>query len=420
MNTDYTQLIGQLSDDTDKNESFLHLTPNENILSKTARRFYDDQISDRYYFGKTLNGKNVDLYGFTALGYPNIDILVESAEHVLAKRFSAAGANLSPISGIHAMMCILASATVAGDTVLTLSSRAGGHYATRHILRLFGRIPLDIPYDHENNDIDFSKTAELVKQSQSKAIYLDPAYSLGNTDVAKLRQAVGDDVLIIYDASHTLGLMMGGVYPNPIASGVDIICANTHKTLPGPHKGIIIYKDKRLQTKIDTILKDGMYSSVHTGSLIALAITILEMDVYGERYAKQIVANANSLGKHLESLGLHLIKSTQGVYTGTHQLHLLTKDIGPYVELYERLYDANIAVAFDKPGIFHYGEFIRIGVQEITRRGAKEDDMKCLARMIQNVLTNTAQDDTLIAEFDKLRESLKQKINYSFDRGAQV
>jgi glycine/serine hydroxymethyltransferase len=417
MNVDYLQLIDKLKDDVYKNKSFLHLTPNENILSETARRFYSDQISDRYYFGKASNGKNVDLYGFTALGYANIDLLVENAERVFAKRFSAAGANLSPISGIHAMMCVLASATVAGDTVLTLGSHVGGHYATQHILQLFGRKALDIPHDYENGGIDFSKTAALLKTSGSKAIYLDPAYSLGSIDVAKLRSAVGEDILIVYDASHTLGLMMGGVYPNPIVSGADILCANTHKTFPGPHKGVIVYKDKEIQERIDTILKNGMYSSVHTGSLLALAITTLEMDVYGEQYAKQIIANANCLGRHLEDLGLQLSKSTNGSYTSTHQLHLFTKDYGPYEQLYKRFYDSNIAVAFDKPGIFNYGEFIRIGVQEITRRGASEDDMECLARMIQSVLINTVPDDTLVVEFDKFRESLKQKINYSFDQG---
>ncbi|WP_395971438.1 hypothetical protein WH390_14620 (plasmid) [Candidatus Arsenophonus nilaparvatae] len=47
------------------------------------------------------------------------------------------------------------------------------------------------------------------------------------------------DTVITYDISHTLGLIVGKQLINPITQGVDIIHGSTHKTFPGPQKGII-------------------------------------------------------------------------------------------------------------------------------------------------------------------------------------
>ena len=52
---DYLKLIADIAHDVHKNKDFLHLTPNENILSQTARNIYNTQLSDRYYFGESSN-----------------------------------------------------------------------------------------------------------------------------------------------------------------------------------------------------------------------------------------------------------------------------------------------------------------------------------------------------------------------------
>lgn len=101
--------------------------------------------------------------------------------------------------------------------------------------------------------------------------------------IRELRKALGPDVIIVYDASHTLGLIMAGKFQSPLEEGADIISANTHKTLPGPHKGLIAFKDRELGEKANALITANLYSTVHTNSLLALAISIIEADKFGKK-----------------------------------------------------------------------------------------------------------------------------------------
>jgi len=47
--------------------------------------------------------------------------------------------------------------------------------------------------------------------------------------------------------------LMGGQLQSPFNEGADIICANTHKTLPGPQKGLIVFKEKTLGERAKAI-----------------------------------------------------------------------------------------------------------------------------------------------------------------------
>ena len=69
-----------------------------------------------------------------------------------------------------------------------------------------------------------------------------------------------------------------------------------------------------------------------------------------------------------------------GSYSDNHQVHLLTEKIGFYKDLYDLLFDNKLAVNFDN--LFDKGIFIRLGTQEITRRGMKEEEMKKIVYFI--------------------------------------
>src|SRR3546814_11605798 len=44
----------------------------------------------------------------------------------------------------------------------------------------------------------------------------------------------------MFDAAHIAGLIAGGMHPNPMAHGADIMTLTTHKTLRGPRGGAIL------------------------------------------------------------------------------------------------------------------------------------------------------------------------------------
>src|SRR4029077_4573385 len=129
------------------------------------------------------------------------------------------------------------------------------------------------------------------------------SYYLNPHNLREIREAVGEELIIIYDASHTMGLIMGGQFQAPLAEGANVICANTHKTLPGPQKGMIAFRDADFGRRANDIINGCLYSSPHTASMIALATTILEMKKFGADFAKQIIANSNALAESLADSG---------------------------------------------------------------------------------------------------------------------
>ncbi len=406
---DITQLYSAIRDDEQKDKTFLHLTSNEPFMSKTARAFAGSLLADRYYMGGGDDGM-VDLGPFTTLGMPGVEKLITAAEEATKEMLGAAEVNLYCLSGVHAMMCAILSTTEPGDTVMTVHHDHGGHFATRGILARVGRKHVSTSYNFDTLSFDAEGIAKTFKESGAKAFYMDVSYYLNPHNLREVREALGEDAIIIYDASHTMGLIMGQQFQSPLKEGANVVCANTHKTLPGPQKGMIAFRDPELGKKANDIINGGLYSSPHTASMIALSTTILEMKEFGQDFATQIIANSNALGEALAKRGYDIRKANTGRYSENHQVHLMTEKIGDYKELWRKLYRNSINVNFDSPDVFHEGYFIRLGTQEITRRGMKEAEMEQIADFLQRGLRGEdfAKEVTaFIAEY--------QDAHYSFD-----
>ena len=399
--------IAEIKRFEEKNDMFLPLTANENQISDTARDFLKSNLSNRYYFGGGSQGF-VDWNPFTVLGMKQVETLVNKAEQVLKRMLNATDVNLNCLSGIHAMMCVILSVTKPGETVMSVRHSDGGHFATGNILKVTGRKQVFAKYDLMKQKFDAKKTARIFKKSEAKLLYLDISYYISPVNLIDLRRELGNKPIIVFDASHTLGLIMGGKFQSPLLEGADIVCGNTHKTLPGPQKGLIAYKDPKLAKKSTIILQSGLYSSVHTHQLISLAITILEMEKFGKEYSQQIISNSNSLGKTLEDLGYEIRKSSDGNYSMNHQIHVFIDKLGDRRTLYKRLIKKNISTNFDNP--LGGRLFIRIGTQNMTRLGMKESQMRTVAKLLDSALKGNSIRSKVI----KLMKDFR-KINYSFD-----
>ena len=379
-------------------------------MSDTARAFMGSKLADRYYMGAG-DDEMVDNEPFTALGFPGIDALVTAAENAVKEMLGAKEVNLNCLSGVHAMMCAILSTTEPGDTVMTVHHDHGGHFATKGIIDRIGRNHVFTPkYNYDTLTFDAEAIAATFQESGAKAFYMDVSYYLIPHNLREIRAALGDDAIIIYDASHTMGLIMGQSFQAPLKEGANVICANTHKTLPGPQKGMIAFRDSELGQKANDIINGCLYSSPHTASMIALATTILEMKEFGRDYAKQVVDNSNALGEALARRGHALRRANTGHYSENHQVHLFTEKLGDYRELYRRLFANSITVAFDHPDILRGGIFIRLGTQEITRRGMKEVEMETIA----GYLDRGFKGESFRQEVETFNNTFRQS-RYSFD-----
>ncbi len=88
----------------------------------------------------------------------------------------------------------------------------------------------------------------------------------------------------------------------------------------------------------------------------------------------------------------------------------MTGDIGHYLDLYKQFMANSITVAFDHPDVFMGGSFIRLGTQEITRRGMKEGDMEKIAELLDRSLKGESIRTETESFIDQFRTA-----HYSFD-----
>lgn len=409
--TNIKKYIDAIKSDEERNKNFLHLTANEAQMSETARTFLGSKINERYYMGGGDANDIVDFGHFTALGIKSVESLLEAAKEAAKEMLGAADVNLSVLSGVHSMMCSLLSTTEPGETIMTVPLEYGGHFATVGILQKVGRKQVFADFDFENLRFDVEKIAEKVNRNNVKAIYLDVSYYLNPHNLKELRAAIGPEPIIIYDASHTMGLIMGKQFQDPLHDGANVISANTHKTLPGPHKGMIAFRDKDLADKANAIIDGFLYSSPHMIHLVPLAITLLEMKEFGQEYAKQIIANSNAIGTAFEKLGYEVRKANTGRYSEDHQAHVFIDKMGNNLDLYKNLVQNNISTNFEGNELANGRYFIRIGTQEMTRRGMKEQEMEKVASLMDQALKGQNVKDQVVTFNDQFR-----KIYYSFDQ----
>lgn len=408
---DINQLLSTIKSEEDRNNSILHLTANENQLSDTARMFLGSKISERYYMGGGVDDV-VDFGHFTALGFKGVEDLIESAKKASEEMLGAVSVNLSVLSGVHAMMSAILATTEPDDVVMTVPLESGGHFATKGILDRVGRRHMYADYDYENLKFDVEKIATKFREEKVKALYLDVSYYLNPHNIKEIREALGEEAIIIYDASHTMGLIMGQQFQSPLKEGANVICANTHKTLPGPHKGMIAFRDKELADKANSIIDGCLYSTPHMTHLIALSIALLELKEFGVEYAKQIISNSNAIAKAFEDLGYEVRKSNTGRFSENHQAHVFIDSKGDRVTMYKNLIKNNISTNFENNELTeNHRLYIRVGTAEITRRGMKEEEMKTIASLVDRAMKG----EDVKQEVADLNSKFT-KILYSFDK----
>lgn len=400
--------IGEIKASETRNSQFLHLTVNENQLSETARTFLGSKLSERYFFGGGDKTTIVDLKSFTFLGLPEIAALEIRAKQALKKMLNASVVNIHSFSGLHAMINTLISTTKPGDTVLSLRPEDGGHSATKGIIQSSGRNHAFVSFNQSALSIDVSKTVEVAKKYNARAIYIDISVYLNPVNLKELRDGVGSDMTIIYDASHTLGLILGKQFQSPLTEGADVICANTHKTFAGPQRGIIAFKNEHLGLSADTFIESTLISSVHINTLTALCITILEYEQFGKEYALQVIANSRALASEFESLNHEVRHGNNINLTDNEQVHVFIDKIGNRIPLYRNLVNNYISTNFMT--VLGGRLFARLGTQEITRKGMKENDMKVVANFFDNAIRGKKLKKQVI-EFTQQFN----KIHFSFD-----
>lgn len=386
----------------------LYLTANENILSKQASSYLSSDFCNRYYIRKNHKHPDVET-NIQIKNYVDLDYIVEQSESIFNKLLDVNYCDFSPLSGLHATISTIATCTTPGDYVLTLDPAFCGHFATRELITQLGRNHIFIPWKEEDFTIDFEIFANLVEQHKPSMIFLDHNSPVSELPVRKIREILGEKPLIVYDCSHVLGLLTGKAFPNPIHDGCDILQGNTHKTFPGPSKGIIAFKDETFGRYISKKITSSMVSNVHAHHMIALYITILEMAEFGVEYAKQIIKNQQTFSEYIKSKNISNYHNSC-LFSKTHVAFI---DLGNINQsFYEKLNDSLIVTNIKRS----YNEnLIRLGFQEVTRLGFKEEDIIYLASLIYKLAINDLNVDDVKKQINCMLNKFS-RVCFSFDK----
>jgi glycine hydroxymethyltransferase len=133
------------------------------------------------------------------------------------------------------------------------------------------------------------------------------------------------------------------------------------------------------------------------------------------RYAAQVTANAKALAKALDECGFE-VQGREFDYTETHQVAVDVRSHGGGDEVARILQDNGVILnmnllPFEPLKNVLNPAGIRIGTQEMTRFGMKEDEMRRIAELIKKCL----KDGQPIDEDVKELRGHFTKVAYSFD-----
>jgi aminomethyltransferase len=244
--------------------------------------------------------------------------------------------------------------------------------------------------------IDVQKTAELMEEHEPLLIILGKSMILHPEPVSEIRKfadRLPEKPVILYDMAHVLGLV-GEHFQRPFDEGADIVTGSTHKTFFGPQRGIIAADMDEFSEDYllwETIVKrtfPGSVSNHHLGTQLGLLMACYEMNAFGMEYQKQVIANAKAFALALKENGLQVEGDPAVDYTETHQV-LVRVGYAKGVEAAHRLEKNNIIVNYqgapDDEG-FTSSSCLRLGVQEMTRFGMKENDFNEVASLIADAV----------------------------------
>lgn len=394
----------------------INLIASENVMSRRARRVMGSDFAHRY-----AEGHPGERY---YQGTDKIDEIEARVKKHLRTLFNCRHLDVRPVSGTVANDAVFSQFIKPGDIVMVNSTAGGGHISHHRAgsVGKYTRNIIDFPLTPDGYHIDVERTIQLIRTIHPKVLILGKSLFLFPEPVRELADEVHrNEGIVIYDAAHVLGLIAGKRFQNPLEEGADVVTASTHKTFPGSQRGIAMSNMKESDwRKIDRGAFPGSSSNHHLDTLVPLAITTYEMLEFGESYADQTIRNAKALARSLSEFGFD-VQARQFDFTESHQIAVDVTAFGRGDEVARMLKDNNIILnmnllPFEPLENVTNPAGIRIGVQEMTRMGMKEAEMRQIAIFFKKCLLEGQFVGDEVLEF----RSAYQTVHYSFDQGAEA
>lgn len=359
------------------------LIASENVMCPLAKEMMISDFADRYAEG--LPGKRY---------YEGNTFVDEVEERVMAlgeKIFKARLADPRPISGTVANMAALFALAEPGDLIASPNLADGAHISTAKFgaVGLRGLRSVNYPFDEAEMNLDVDASIRLIRKERPKVCQFGMSLFLFPVPLKELRPVIEEvGARCWYDGAHVLGLIAGGEFQDPLREGADVITGSTHKTFPGPQHGILISdsKDDALLKKLRSRVFPGVVSNHHLHAMAALGIAMAEWLAFGEAYARQIVKNSRALAEALHAEGFKVLGEKNG-FTRSHQVAVDVRAQGGGAKVSKLFESCNLItnknmLPQDRDRSPQDPSGVRVGVQECTRVGMAEGEMKEVAQFM--------------------------------------
>ena len=364
-----------------RQNSKLEMIASENFSSPAVLAALGTPLTNKYAEG--YPGRRY--YG----GCEFVDVAEDLAIDRARALFGAEHANVQPHAGAQANVAAYFAVLDPGDTIMGMSLAHGGHLTHGSPVSFSGRLFRVAAYGVRQDDelIDLDEVREIAKRERPKLIVAGYSAYSRVWDFAAFR-SIADEVgaLLLVDAAHFIGLVAGGMHPNPV-DYADIVTSTTHKTLRGPRGAMIMSRQEHAKA-IDKSVFPGWQGGPLMHSIAAKAVALTEAASEEFRlYSQQVVANARTLAETLQEEGLRIV-------SGGTDNHLMLVDLRPAgvtgKEAEARLDEVGItvnknAIPYDPEKPF-VASGVRLGTPALTTCGMRQPEIEEVGRMIAGVV----------------------------------
>jgi glycine hydroxymethyltransferase len=296
-------------------------------------------------------------------GLEHLDVLEVLTTNAVAASMRAPHADVRVQSATLANLAVYAGLTPVGATIAALPQAGGGHFSHHEVgaAGIRGHRVVELPY--ADFDVDLDALPGFLDRERPQLIVLGGALMLFPHRLAEI---AAHGVPILYDASHTAGLIAGGRFQDPLGEGAAVMTFSTYKSYGGPPGGAIVTRDPAVAERVFRAVYPGLTANYDAGRLLGLLDAATRLRAHGAAYADRCIASAQALGQALRDAGVPVAAAERG-FTRSHHLAV----------------HADVK-ALERAGIYAStsGSYVRLGTQELVTRGLGPEDMPGVAARI--------------------------------------
>ncbi|MBA5723597.1 serine hydroxymethyltransferase [Candidatus Liberibacter sp.] len=373
--------------EADRQHQEIQLIASENIVSRAVLEAQGSVLTNKYAEG--YPGKRY------YAGCQYVDDVENLAIERAKKLFNVRFVNVQPHSGSQMNQAVFLALLRPGDKFMGLSLNSGGHLTHGSAVNMSGKWFEAIPYDvsKKDNMLDMDEIESLAIKHKPKLIIAGGTAYSRLWDWSRFRD-IADSIgaYLMADIAHISGLVAGGQHPSPIPF-CHVVTTTTHKSLRGPRGGIIMTNDEQLAKKINSAIFPGLQGGPFMHVIAAKAVAFGEaLRPEFRIYAEQVIKNARSLTKKLESNGFNIVSG--GTDNHLILVDLRTKNItGKEAEIIL----GRVCIACNKNSIPFDPERpfttsgIRLGAPSATTRGFKEAEFEYVGELISEAIDGVSK-----------------------------